>query len=89
MPASSFFSLTLLLCFSTAALAGDPFVFYDWTVSYMTASPLGVKQRVISSLQFSAILLYFGWFYVVVEVFVRVGFWQVFVHCWVVVHGTC
>ncbi|KAB1228064.1 Monocopper oxidase-like protein SKU5 [Morella rubra] len=46
MPASSFFSLTLLLCFSTAALAGDPFVFYDWTVSYMTASPLGVKQRV-------------------------------------------
>ncbi|KAB1208363.1 Monocopper oxidase-like protein SKU5 [Morella rubra] len=47
MPASSFFSLTLLLCFSTAALAGDPFVFYDWTVSYMTASPLGVKQRVI------------------------------------------
>ncbi|KAJ4955406.1 hypothetical protein NE237_012189 [Protea cynaroides] len=30
-----------------AVFAGDPFVFYDWTVSYITASPLGVKQEVI------------------------------------------
>lgn len=29
------------------ALAGDPYVFHDWTVSYTTASPLGVKQQVI------------------------------------------
>ncbi|KAL4596939.1 hypothetical protein ACB092_12G200100 [Castanea dentata] len=44
---SSSFLFILLFCFSTAALAGDPFVFYDWTVSYLTASPLGVKQKVI------------------------------------------
>lgn len=25
----------------------DPYVFYDWTVSYITASPLGVKQQVV------------------------------------------
>ncbi|XP_076902393.1 monocopper oxidase-like protein SKU5 [Bidens hawaiensis] len=30
------------------AFAGDPFVHYDWTVSYITASPLGVKQQVIA-----------------------------------------
>ncbi|KAM4077705.1 hypothetical protein ACJW30_12G159700 [Castanea mollissima] len=48
MPTSSYsFLFILLFCFSTAALAGDPFVFYDWTVSYLTASPLGVKQKVI------------------------------------------
>ena len=56
MPASSFFFVILLFCFSTAAFAGDPFAFFDWTVSYITASPLGVKQRVISSLLFSSIL---------------------------------
>ncbi|KAM3683604.1 hypothetical protein ACJW31_12G161000 [Castanea mollissima] len=48
MTTSSYsFLFILLFCFSTAALAGDPFVFYDWTVSYLTASPLGVKQKVI------------------------------------------
>ncbi|XP_030934814.1 monocopper oxidase-like protein SKU5 [Quercus lobata] len=48
MPTSSTsFLFILLFCFSTAALASDPFVFYDWTVSYLTASPLGVKQKVI------------------------------------------
>ncbi|KAL0370962.1 UNVERIFIED_CONTAM: Monocopper oxidase-like protein SKU5 [Sesamum angustifolium] len=42
-----------LLCFCLlqslirVGLAGDPFVFYDWTVSYITASPLGVKQQVV------------------------------------------
>ncbi|KAI3667885.1 hypothetical protein L6452_42955 [Arctium lappa] len=30
------------------AFAGDPFVYYDWTISYTTASPLGVKQQVIA-----------------------------------------
>ncbi|KAK1428526.1 hypothetical protein QVD17_17361 [Tagetes erecta] len=30
------------------AFAGDPFVYYDWTISYITASPLGVKQQVIA-----------------------------------------
>ncbi|XAR60887.1 L-ascorbate oxidase [Bertholletia excelsa] len=32
----------------TVAFAGDPYVSYDWTVSYVTASPLGVEQKVIA-----------------------------------------
>lgn len=32
------------------ALAADPYVYYDWTVSYITAAPLGVKQQVCYSL---------------------------------------
>ncbi|PSS09602.1 Monocopper oxidase-like protein [Actinidia chinensis var. chinensis] len=36
-----------VLCLFSVAFAGDPYVFYDWTVSYLTASPLGVKQQVI------------------------------------------
>ncbi|KAL8548857.1 hypothetical protein ACS0TY_007935 [Phlomoides rotata] len=38
------FSFLLLI---RVTLAGDPYVFYDWTVSYIAASPLGVKQQVI------------------------------------------
>ncbi|KAK2965822.1 hypothetical protein RJ640_025331, partial [Escallonia rubra] len=44
-----------LFCFNlflgsllSVALAADPYVFFDWTVSYTTASPLGVKQQVIA-----------------------------------------
>ncbi|KAG7014566.1 Monocopper oxidase-like protein SKU5 [Cucurbita argyrosperma subsp. argyrosperma] len=37
----------LVLCLKRTALAGDPYVFFDWTVSYVSASPLGVKQKVI------------------------------------------
>lgn len=49
MPLSSQSSwfFTTLLCLLDVAFAGDPFVFYDWTVSYVAASPLGVKQKVI------------------------------------------
>ena len=36
-------ALLLSLCF-----AEDPFVFYDFEVSYTTASPLGVPQQVCS-----------------------------------------
>ncbi|XP_048317663.2 monocopper oxidase-like protein SKU5 [Ziziphus jujuba] len=44
----SWFSyLLVFVCYFGVALAGDPYVFYDWTVSYLTASPLGVKQQVI------------------------------------------
>ncbi|KAF3652679.1 Monocopper oxidase-like protein SKS2 [Capsicum annuum] len=39
--------LCLLLCLTAASLAGDPYIYYDWTVSYITAAPLGVKQQVI------------------------------------------
>jgi hypothetical protein len=28
------------------ALATDPYAFFDWDVSYITAAPLGVKQQV-------------------------------------------
>jgi len=27
------------------ALATDPYAFFDWDVSYVTAAPLGVKQQ--------------------------------------------
>ncbi|RWR89270.1 monocopper oxidase-like protein SKU5 [Cinnamomum micranthum f. kanehirae] len=41
-----------LLCVSSLlfgfCFGGDPFVFYDWDVSYITASPLGVDQQVIA-----------------------------------------
>ncbi|XP_008447201.1 monocopper oxidase-like protein SKU5 isoform X1 [Cucumis melo] len=40
-------SVFLFLCLRRNALAGDPFVFFDWTVSYISASPLGIKQKVI------------------------------------------
>lgn len=31
---------------AAAAHAADPFAFFDWDVTYMTASPLGVPQKV-------------------------------------------
>lgn len=42
----------LLLLLLAAALApapgwaGDPYAYYDWEVSYVSAQPLGVKQKV-------------------------------------------
>ncbi|XP_027151232.1 monocopper oxidase-like protein SKU5 [Coffea eugenioides] len=36
-----------VLCLISFSSATDPYVFFDWTVSYVTASPLGVKQQVI------------------------------------------
>ncbi|CAN1782542.1 Monocopper oxidase-like protein SKU5 [Linum perenne] len=39
--------LMLLLLTPTTSLAGDPYVFFDWTVSYLSASPLSHKQQVI------------------------------------------
>lgn len=47
MPSLSSWFFTTLLCFLDVTFAGDPFVFFDWTVSYTTASPFGVKQKVI------------------------------------------
>ncbi|RZS09139.1 hypothetical protein BHM03_00040193 [Ensete ventricosum] len=29
--------------------AGDPYAYFDWDVSFITAAPLGVKQQVLSS----------------------------------------
>ncbi|KAJ0239770.1 Monocopper oxidase-like protein SKS1 [Hirschfeldia incana] len=46
-----FFSPSSLLCFlllTGVSFAADPFVSYDFKVSYLTASPLGVPQQVIA-----------------------------------------
>lgn len=42
-----YFCFSLLLWLIPVGLGEDPFVFYDWTVSYITAAPLGIKQQVI------------------------------------------
>ncbi|ERN09064.1 hypothetical protein AMTRI_Chr06g175060 [Amborella trichopoda] len=39
--------LFCLLLLVSLGLCGDPFTFFNWEVSYLTASPLGVKQQVI------------------------------------------
>ncbi|KAK8611695.1 hypothetical protein V6N13_131739 [Hibiscus sabdariffa] len=39
------FFFFVLGCSVCGSLAGDPYVFYDWTVSYLTTSPLGDKQQ--------------------------------------------
>ncbi|KAI5017388.1 hypothetical protein ZWY2020_042276 [Hordeum vulgare] len=39
--------LALVACAAVPAMAGDPYAFFDWDVSYVTAAPLGVKQQVI------------------------------------------
>ncbi|GMI95352.1 SKU5 similar 2 [Hibiscus trionum] len=40
--------LHIALLLSTLCSADDPYVFYDFKLSYITASPLGVPQRVIA-----------------------------------------
>ncbi|XP_077226991.1 monocopper oxidase-like protein SKU5 isoform X2 [Tasmannia lanceolata] len=37
-----------LFYYSDVALGGDPFAYFKWEVSFITASPLGVSQQVIS-----------------------------------------
>ncbi|XP_030547751.1 monocopper oxidase-like protein SKU5 [Rhodamnia argentea] len=44
---SSLFSAILVLGSLSRGLAEDPYVYFDWTVSYLSSSPLGVKQQVI------------------------------------------
>ncbi|KAK8639395.1 hypothetical protein V6N13_137777 [Hibiscus sabdariffa] len=41
------FFIFVLGCSVCGSLVGDPYVFYDWTVSYLTTSPLGDEQQVI------------------------------------------
>ncbi|CAA0396442.1 unnamed protein product [Arabidopsis thaliana] len=51
MAATSSLLASSLLCFallSAVSFAADPFVSYDFRVSYLTASPLGVPQQVIA-----------------------------------------
>lgn len=42
----SLFCLISVAIFPSFSFAGDPYVFYDFRVSYITASPLGIPQRV-------------------------------------------
>ncbi|XP_065875924.1 monocopper oxidase-like protein SKU5 [Euphorbia lathyris] len=44
MPSHRFIIFYFLL---SGCFAGDPYAFFDWTVSYLTAHPLGLKQQVI------------------------------------------
>ncbi|XP_078441093.1 monocopper oxidase-like protein SKU5 [Wolffia australiana] len=39
--------LFLLLSLAGSVKGGDPYVYYEWDVSYLSVSPLGVKQQVI------------------------------------------
>lgn len=43
-----FIIANLLLCLSKLCISEDPYVYFDWRVSYINASPLGVKQQVIA-----------------------------------------
>lgn len=40
-------ALAVLALLAGAALAADPYAYFDWDVSYITASPLGVPQKVL------------------------------------------
>ncbi|XAR54976.1 L-ascorbate oxidase [Bertholletia excelsa] len=44
----SVFFFACICLFTTLCFAGDPFVSHDFVVSHITASPLGVPQRVIA-----------------------------------------
>ena len=44
--AASLAPLLAVAFLAAAAQAADPFAFFDWDVSYITASPLGVPQQV-------------------------------------------
>lgn len=46
-PCSCITFFFVLVHLVAGSLAGDPYVLFDWTVSYLTGSPLGVKQQVI------------------------------------------
>ncbi|KAI3473731.1 hypothetical protein Pfo_031189 [Paulownia fortunei] len=43
--ASKMMFVALLLCLSAGALAEDPYLFFEWKVTYGTISPLGVPQQ--------------------------------------------
>lgn len=47
-PCSVLASFLCFLLLSGVSLAADPFVSYDFKVSYITASPLGVRQQVLT-----------------------------------------
>ena len=48
MPPPLLLLLLLLTASPAPARAGDPYAYYDWEVSYVSAQPLGVKQKVPS-----------------------------------------
>lgn len=78
---SSWF-FTTLLCFLDVTFAGDPFVFFDWTVSYTTASPLGVKQKVgfPSLLHFYSVALFFSFIIIPLDAVKAKSCWHILCH---------
>lgn len=46
LPMPALLLLLLLAAAPAPARAGDPYAYYDWEVSYISAQPLGVKQKV-------------------------------------------
>lgn len=44
---SPWVAVLVFLCLSVAAMAEDPYVFFDWKVTYGTISPFGVPQQAI------------------------------------------
>ncbi|TYK00284.1 monocopper oxidase-like protein SKS1 [Cucumis melo var. makuwa] len=45
---TSLLGLIFIAIFPSFTFAGDPYVFYDFRISYITASPLGIAQQVIA-----------------------------------------
>ncbi|XP_020082108.1 monocopper oxidase-like protein SKU5 isoform X2 [Ananas comosus] len=44
----SFLLFCILVLLVEGSLGGDPYAYFEWEVSYVSASPLGVKQEVIA-----------------------------------------
>lgn len=44
----AYLSVISLLGLIGSCFGEDPYVYFDWRVSYITAAPLGVKQQVIA-----------------------------------------
>jgi hypothetical protein len=46
MPPRTALLLAVVLLGAAPARAGDPYAYFDWEVSYVSAQPLGFKQKV-------------------------------------------
>lgn len=53
-----YLSVISLLGLIGTCFGEDPYVYFDWRVSYITAAPLGVKQQVLGLLYFSVFRSY-------------------------------
>lgn len=77
---ASLFCLISIAIFPSFSFAGDPYVFYDFRISYITASPLGIPQRV-SFLSFVLLTLLFSFLFFclgLMKCAVDFWFWRLF-----------